>query len=301
LYNFNQKIDTITTLDEFLEYIVKQIIFIFPSTEKAILIMYENNKIKPRYFWKNGKEQSINNLIYSTNLFNMVIKEKHGFITSEDKENYSVTAPIMFEEDVLGVIEISNKKDTNTFNEKDLKILCSLCNQLASKIKAKFLKNKSHLQTRTLKINNEKLLATNKILENRVSIMEEELNKKNILLDEIDETVSTLRTEKEKLNAQVEYLKLKIPQKETKNNTNKVISEISYEIGSNLDSVANYSDISISLLEKLLEDLKSYDLDSDTRGSLKDLKYFTEKINSTIRVSNALIRRHTISIRKSFL
>ena len=150
-YEIQRYIGSEISVDRVLDRILDRTFEFLHYDRAAILLVDKEGKLKLRSKRNTNKKGK---LILSSTLIKYVIKKKEGIISSDvlsdDRFNAadsiiisgmrsSITAPILHQQEVLGVIVIQTFERVGAFKKKDLQLLVSIANHTAQFIKTSLL------------------------------------------------------------------------------------------------------------------------------------------------------------------
>lgn len=150
-YEIQRYIGSEISVDRVLDRILDRTFEFLHYDRAAILLVDKEGKLKLRSKRNTNKKGK---LILSSTLIKYVVKKKEGIISSDvlndDRFNAadsiiisgmrsSITAPILHQKEVLGVIVIQTFKRVGAFTKKDLQLLVGIANHTAQFIKTSLL------------------------------------------------------------------------------------------------------------------------------------------------------------------
>ena len=144
LYEVNRKAANITRLPDMLEQVISMTQHVLDAEAASVLLFHDNDqelyfevasgpvgkalrqvKLNTQYgiagqVARTGKPLIVNNVTRSTN-FHKLIDDTTGFSTKS-----LVCAPLCVSHEILGVIEVLNKRDGSFFDEQDMEVVVSV-------------------------------------------------------------------------------------------------------------------------------------------------------------------------------
>jgi HD-GYP domain-containing protein (c-di-GMP phosphodiesterase class II) len=143
----------ITELDELLAKIMELIFKIFAGADRAIMVAFkaDSHKIQPLIMRdREGNIPSTEEIALSRTIINQVLEQKHALMLMDalsdrrfgnqdsvvDLSIRSVMcAPLLYENDVLGLIQVDSRQSSHMFTGEDLEILTGISAQMAISMK----------------------------------------------------------------------------------------------------------------------------------------------------------------------
>lgn len=138
-----------TSLDELTACITEQIFELFPGAERAFVMLHEQKKLRllplsVRY--RDRRKTPSKNIGISRSVVKNVVENKQAVLIEDTQSDrlYGqqeslvdlairsvMCVPILYQDQVLGLVEVDSRDATNTFSAEDLQILIAVCAQLA--------------------------------------------------------------------------------------------------------------------------------------------------------------------------
>lgn len=143
----------ITDLDELLAKIMQLIFEIFERADRAFVVAYKakTNQFHPLIIRNRGSEiPPGEDIALSRTIINQVLEQKHAlllmdalgdqrFSNHDSIQDLSIRsvmcAPLLYENDVLGLIQIDTRQSSNVFTAEDLDVLTGISAQMAISMK----------------------------------------------------------------------------------------------------------------------------------------------------------------------
>lgn len=138
-----------TNLEDMMACINEQIFELFTGAERAFVMLYEQEKtrlvpLSVRYRDKPGKQNK--KIGVSRSIVKNVIENKQAILIEDAQGDLQygqqesvmnlairsvMCAPILYQNQVLGLVQVDNRDGGNAFSAEDLQILIAVCSQLA--------------------------------------------------------------------------------------------------------------------------------------------------------------------------
>ena len=138
-----------TEISRLTDQIIQCLFDVFHNAENVFLFAYDNKSASLTPLGKSADDTQAKQRVSRT-IINQVIKERHAILVydaSRDKsyENNEsihalqlrsvICAPLLFKNQILGLVQIDSRSDANRFSEEDLEILTGISAQIAIALK----------------------------------------------------------------------------------------------------------------------------------------------------------------------
>ena len=138
-----------TDLESLMETITGQIFELFPGAERAFIMHYEKDdkRLRPLSVRYRGQQGKVNkNIGISRSIVRNVVEKRQAVLiedTRGDREygqqesivdlsiRSVMCAPILYKDEVLGLVQVDNRQGGHAFAAEDVEILIAVCAQLA--------------------------------------------------------------------------------------------------------------------------------------------------------------------------
>ncbi len=160
-YEVSRAIGTLTDLDSVMDAVLDAAFQLLAADRGAVLLRDESGDMVLRA--SRRSDGSREHVVVSTSILREVVDTKTGVVCADAGRDVrfgkaesvqaqalrsTMSVPLLFKDEVLGVLHLDSQTATGVFGEKDLQLFASIANQAAIAIKSAYLSKKSQEEAR---------------------------------------------------------------------------------------------------------------------------------------------------------